>query len=609
MKISYNWLKWYIPEVPEAEKLSDIFTFHICEVDSLDKLPDGDYVFDLKVLPDRAHDLLSHLGVARELSSLLGISFNDPTAQYKIPEATATNLQIKLETDKCRRYTARIVRNVSVGASPEWVVKHLESIGQRSINNVVDAANLVMYDCGQPIHAFDLDKVTGSIVVRLAKAGEEITTLDNKQVKLIEADMVIADDAHVLAIAGVKGGKVAEVDINTKNIIIEVANFDGTTVRKTRRNINIFTDAAKRFENDLSPELCDYAMREMSGLLLEYFAEGPEGPKGAEWEETIDVYPNKQTPRTLAFRLSKMSSMLGYELTPDEAEQVLNRYHFKFTKDGDKYEIDVPAMRLDLNIEEDMVEEFGRVLGYDRVAPKLPEMDFKPEIDEIYTKINIARAKLLEDGYSEVMTYAFCDKGEVEVLASASDKKFLRTNLKDGLVESVKLNVLNSPLLGIADIKVFEIGKVFFKDHEEWHVAYGGKKEIKEVTLDEFTSPEQENFVVPPASGFPHEQNLSAPAEYFKMWSLYPFIVRDIALWVPNAVSSSDVENIIKEHVNELVVKGPVLFDKFTKGEKTSYAFRLVFQSFERTLTDEEVAGVMEKINTALKAHADWELR
>jgi len=496
------------------------------------------------------------------------------------------------------------VRNVSVGASPEWVVKHLESIGQRSINNVVDAANLVMYDCGQPVHAFDLDKVSGSIIVRQARDGEDITTLDNKQVKLTERDTVIADEKNVLAIAGIKGGKVAEVDANTKNIIIEIANFDAISVRKTRRVTNIFTDAAKRFENDLSPELCEYAMREMSGLLVEY------GCK--DFEEIVDVYPNKQTPRTLSFRLSKMSSMLGYELLPQEAEDVLRRYHFKFNKDGDKYEIDVPAMRLDLNIEEDMVDEFGRILGYDRVIPKLPDIDFKPKIDEVYNQIATVRAKLLAGGYSEVMTYAFCDKGEVQVLASASDKKFLRTNLSDGLKESIKLNNLNVPFLGIKESKIFEIGTVFLGDKEEVHVAYGDKKEVKEVTLDKFLE----------ASSDASAQVLGSPGDYarpdhsqkhmgsaFKMWSLYPFIVRDIALWVPNAVSSSDVENIIKEHVNELVVKGPVLFDKFTKGEKTSYAFRLVFQSFERTLTDEEVAGVMEKINTALKAHADWELR
>ncbi len=595
MKISYEWLKWYIPEVPPADKLSDIFTFHVCEVDSLEKLENGDYIFDLKVLPDRAHDLLSHHGVARELASLLNLKFIDPTPNYKIPASKPTNLEIKVDTEDCRRYTGRIVRNVTVGKSPDWVVKHLESIGQRSINNIVDAANIVMYDCGQPIHAFDLDKVSGPLIIRKAKLGEEITTLDNKQVKLTDKDTVIADDQNVLAIAGIKGGKVAEVDENTKNIIIEIANFDPVSVRKTRRAINIFTDAATRFENDLSPELCDFAMREMTGLLVEYGC--------TEFEDVVDVYQKKPESRKLKFRLSKMSSMLGYDLKPEMAQDVLTRYNFNYTVEGDWYEIEVPNMRLDLAIEEDLAEEFGRVLGYDKVVPELPKIDFNPKRNEVYEKIQKARAYLLKEGYSEVMTYTFCNKGEVEVLASASDKKFLRTNLSDGIKESIKLNTLNAPLLGIKDVKVFEIGKVFLKDAEEWHVAYGDKKNVTEITLDEFVSREEVGSLEFPRS------NLKERDTSFQMWSLYPFIVRDIALWVPEGVSSDEVASVISANANELVVKGPELFDTFTKEGKTSYAFRLVFQSFDRTLTDEEVSTVMDKINLALKADSGWELR
>ncbi len=605
MKISYEWLKWYIPEIGEAEKLSDIFTFHVCEVDSLDKLPDGDYVFDLKVLPDRAHDLLSHQGVARELASLLGITFVDPTEKYKIPQSSPTSLQIKVDTVDCLRYTGRIVRNVNVGKSPLWVIKHLESIGQRSINNIVDAANIVMYDCGQPIHAFDLDKVSGGLVVRKANPGEEITTLDNKQVKLTERDTVIADEKNVLAIAGIKGGKLAEVDENTKNIIIEIANFDSTSVRKTRRSINIFTDAAKRFENDLSPELCDFAMIEMCGLLVEYGC--------TEFEDVVDVYQKKPESRKLKFRLSKMSSMLGYELTQEIAKEVLNKYNFKFTTDGDWYEIEVPTLRLDLVIEEDMAEEFGRVLGYDKVVPELPKINLKLKHNEIYTNIGLVREKLLFDGYSEVMTYSFCNKGEVEVLASASDKKFLRTNLSDGIKESIKLNNLNAPLLGVKDVKVFEIGKVFTKSGEEWHVAYGDKKNVIELTLGEFfskASPDTFTQVLGSLGPQPQpDRSQKYASSAFKMWSLYPFIVRDIALWVPADVSSEQVAQIISSNKNDLVVKGPDLFDTFTKDSRTSYAFRLVFQSFDRTLTDDDVSAVMDEINNALKNNTNWELR
>ena len=193
MKISYNWLKWYIPNVVEPEKLRDVFTYHLTEVESLDKLGTGDtsdWIFDLNILPNRAHDLLSHSGVARELSGQLGISFTDPTKTYedimakKIisltdPEGKSTSngagLKVEIQTPNCRRYMARIIRNIKVGPSPEWVVKHLESIGQRSINNIVDATNLVMYNCGQPTHAFDLNKITDNkLAITNATDGEEL---------------------------------------------------------------------------------------------------------------------------------------------------------------------------------------------------------------------------------------------------------------------------------------------------------------------------------------------------------------------------------------------------------------------------------------------------
>ncbi len=249
--ISYNWLKWYIPEAPEASKLADVFNYHLCEVESVEKRPDGDFIFDLNILPNRAHDLLSHQGVARELASLLNIKFADPTPKYKIPESKPTILKIDIQSDKCRRYMGRIVRNVKVGPSPEWVVQHLASIGQRSINNMVDAANIVMFDCGQPTHVFDLNKTKEKLIIRQAKEGEKLITLDNRDWKLESSYLIIADQKEPLVVAGIKGGKIAEVEENTKDIILEVANFDPTSIRKTAQELNIVTDSKKRFENDL----------------------------------------------------------------------------------------------------------------------------------------------------------------------------------------------------------------------------------------------------------------------------------------------------------------------------------------------------------------------
>ena len=219
MKISYNWLKWYVSELPAADTLSDVFMYHLAEVESVETSAD-DTVYDINILPNRAHDLLSHMGVARELAGQLGLAYNDPTPNYKIPASVPTKLAVEIATPNARRYMARIVRGVKVGPSPEWVVKHLASIGQRSINNIVDATNIVLFDCGQPTHAFDLSKLSNEkVTVRMATDGETMTTLDKKDVSLKSTDMIIADESGVLALAGVKGGTKAEVDDATIDIL------------------------------------------------------------------------------------------------------------------------------------------------------------------------------------------------------------------------------------------------------------------------------------------------------------------------------------------------------------------------------------------------------
>ncbi|MFA6353777.1 MAG: phenylalanine--tRNA ligase subunit beta [Candidatus Paceibacterota bacterium] len=594
MKISYNWLKSYIPETPDVDKLVDIFNYHLCEMESLENMPDSDVVFDIKVLPNRAHDLLSHRGIAQELSSLFNIPFVDPILECKVPESKSTKLKIEIKTDKCRRYAGRIIKNVKVSTSPEWMIKYLESIGQRSINNIVDASNIVMYGCGQPTHAFDLDKVDGEIIIRDAKDGEKMTTLDNKEVNFKSSNIVIADSKNTLAIAGIKGGKIAEVDNNTKNIILEVANFDSTSVRKTAQALNIFTDARKRYENDLSPELVTYAMKKLSALILEMCPE-------AIFEEIVDVYPKKQEIKKLSFSVDRISKILGLTVSANEIKDILKRYNFEFENNNGNFEIVVPSLRLDLTIEEDMAEEIGRILGYDKVKGKVPKINFQPKQNKMYAKILWARTKLLNDGYSEIMNSTFCNNGEVEVLASASDKKFLRTNLTDGLKESLKLNQLNAPLLGMNEIKIFEIGTVFKKDKEEMHVAYGDKKEIKEMSLDEFyKKAESDTFDQDlMLRNVDHLQKHTGAA--FKMWSLFPFIARDVAVWVPEGVINEDVAKIIKENMGNMIIKGPELFDEFKKGNQISYAFRLVFQSFERTLTDQEVNDIMTQITNKIK--------
>ncbi|HPS21191.1 MAG TPA: phenylalanine--tRNA ligase subunit beta [Candidatus Paceibacterota bacterium] len=599
MKVSYNWLQNYFEEkLPEPEKIADGIIFHSFEVEETDKVG-NDTIFDIKVLPDRAHDCLSHWGIAKEISAIFDLKIKEE--EYKTFEPKQTELKIEVQDEKCLRYMGRIIKNIKISESPAWLKEKLEAIGQKSINNIVDAANYVMFDLGQPIHSFDLDKLTSSkLIIRNAKAGEQITTLDKKEVNLDESVLLIADEKDPLVIAGIKGGVKAEVDNSTKNIVIEVADFNPVSTRKTARKINILTDAVKRYENEISPELCEKTMHAITDLIVKV--------AGGEVEDIVDVYNEKQEERTVEVSVEYLNKRLGSNFTKQEIENVWQKLKFEYTEKQDNvFEIKVPVLRLDIIGPHDLAEEVIRILGYDRLEEKLPEVKCEQKANDLFTKILYARNKLLTDGYSEVMTYVFRDKGEVEVLASASDKKFLRTNIADGLKESLKLNQLNMPILDLKEIKIFEIGTVFKKGKEEMHVAFNVKKEIKEMLLDEFCKDMGDVEVA-----FKELIN-SVPKlnseDKFNIWSVYPFISRDIAVWMPESEDPENLKKILKEYGTDLMIKEPYLFDKFTKEGRTSYAFRLVFQSYDRTLTDDEISEIMAKISHKISENSSWEIR
>lgn len=592
MLISYKWLKSYIPEIPSVDKLTELITFNLCEIEDVKELSNGDFIFDLKILPDRAHDLLSHKGVAYEISGLLGLKVKEN--EYQKIEGNKTNLQIEIQTPQCSRYLGRIVRGVKIAPSPDWVVQYLESIGQRSINNIVDATNIVLFDIGQPIHAFDLNKLKDEkIVVKNANDGDELYLVGSEKLKakLKDKDIVITDGIKNLAVAGVKGGLDSGIDNETTNILIEVANFDAISVRKTARRLGIQTDASKRYENDLSPILCDKAMDEISALILEMCP-------GALFEEVIDIYNKKPEQRSVSFSTKYICRALGVEIKKEEIERILKNYNYEFIFNDDNWTIKVPNLRLDITGGHDMVEEIGRAYGYEKIKGEIPVLDFHKKDNDTWTKICFAKNKLIKDGYFEVMNYALTNKGEIEILAAASDKNFLRTNLLDGLLKSYEFNRLNLPFLEISEIKIFEVGTIFTKKGEEIHVAYCDKKNKVEITLDEFVSDFVEPEFNPVVSGSP----------VFKLWSLYPFITRDIAVWLPEGEDKKKLENIFDQEGTELLIKKPYLFDQFTKEGRTSFAYRLVFQSYDRTLTDEEVTLIMSKINEKIIS-LNWEIR
>lgn len=330
-KASYKWIKdFYDENLPDIETFSRLLTMSSSEVDGVEE-NDDDFVLDIKVLPSLAHSCLCHRGIAKEYGALSGKKvkkYSRIFSDFKISESK-NKLSVKIHEDKfCRRYIGRLVENIEVKDSPVWLKEKLESIGQRSINNIVDATNFVMLELGQPMHAFDADKLKSlSIDVRKAKVGEKITTLDNKDVELDKETLLIANEDIPLAIAGIKGGNFAEVDKNTKNIVLESANFDPVNIRKTSQRINIKTDASKRYENEISPEIAFEAMDILTRIISEVASNNK-----TLISDIVDVYPRKTNKYKVGISTKEASSIVGIDFMDKDLEKVFDRLCFFYEK-------------------------------------------------------------------------------------------------------------------------------------------------------------------------------------------------------------------------------------------------------------------------------------
>src|SRR3989344_4701610 len=325
MVVSYQWLESYFKEkLPSPESVKETLIFHAFEVESMEKRGD-DTIFDIKVLPDRAHDCLSHRGIARELSAHLKIPLVEENSN-EVQEHKKTSRPLSIVNNEemlCRRYAGRIVEHVTVGPSPDVLKKSLLGIGQKSINNIVDATNYVMFDIGQPLHAFDADKVIGKIVVRKAHEDEHIITLDGKDVALDSETLIIVDDEGPLAIAGIKGGTKAQITDATKTIILEAANFAPGAIRKTSRRLGIQTDSSKRFENERSPEGVKEALERVTALIQR--VAGDDLHIGA----LVDIYSRKPNSYIVGVSIDEVNDVLGTNLSEHDIILILKRASFE----------------------------------------------------------------------------------------------------------------------------------------------------------------------------------------------------------------------------------------------------------------------------------------
>ncbi len=589
MKVSYQWLQSRINgSLPEPEKVAEAITFHAFEIDSITREGE-DTVFDIKILPDRAHDCLSHRGIAREVAAIFKVSFKkeelpspNPTQDFSFP--------VEVQSELCRRYIGAIVRGVKIGPSPDWLKKRLEVIGQKSINNIVDATNFILFDLGQPIHAFDLAKIDKGIVVRSARAGERFMTLSGEEKELTEEMLVIADYVGILGLAGVKGGKTAEVSTDTTDIFIEVANFDPISIRKTARKLGLLTDAAKRFENEITPALAAEGMSAILSLITTI--------AGGTVEGVFDYYPIPVTPWTIEVPLIDVQRLLGKSITLKDITETFDRYGYQYQLSGETVLLTPPLERLDLQGVHDVAEDVGRMVGLEHFEPKLITPPLPVSLNETFVRMQESRCRLIEAGYQEVLTYSFRKKGEVQVAYGSKETPALRTNLLEGLRESYELNKKNKELLNVQEIKLFEIGTVFFEDREEIHIATIDSTGEQEIKLEAF---------IPEISEVLSKLPTATLGVLFKPWSPYPYIVRDVAVWATDDQKET-LEQIVNEFGKTHTALGPSLFDSFSKDGRVSYAYRFVFLSFEKTLTDTEVNEIFQKLHDQLK-QSGFEIR
>ncbi len=593
MKVSRNWLNnFFDAPLPSAQELSDALTFHAFEIDGVEKVGEDD-ILDVKVTPNRGHDCLSHRGIARELSAILKLPLKDDPFKLDFDISKKSDkVTVTIEdSNLCPRYMAGYITGVVVGPSPAWLVTSLEAIGQRSINNVVDATNLVMFNTGQPLHAFDATRLGSlSIGVRPARAGESLEALDKKVYELNPSQLVIVADDRPVGIAGIKGGQADRIDTDTKDILLESATFNGVAIRRAAQALKLRTDASSRFEQGLSPELCAVGMRQVAKLIVEI--------AGGTIEGFVDVYPNPQKQTYVATTVEQVNKLLGTRLTGADIADAFQRLGFAYKEQDGVFEVQSPPERLDLEIAEDLVEEVGRIVGFDTVpAIPLPPFEKVQEINKNFYAAERAREEWATKGYCEVITSVFADKGERVVLNKVDGvRPYLRDSLVPGLVEALAKNKPNKDLLGLKEVKLFEIG-----------VVWKGGREV--VMLGTVTEKEKatEMMLVGPEAPEAYDDLPLSVAERYKTFSKYPYIVRDIALWVPADTNADAVLENIAAEAGELCAKVR-LFDTFSKEGKTSLAFRLIFQSMERTLTEAEANDAMQKVSDKLKAQG-FEIR
>ena len=433
----------------------------------------SDVVYDLEVTPNRP-DLNSVIGIAREIAAITGNELKIPVIQFLNTESEPIDGLVSVQNDEpelCPRYTARIVRKVKVGPSPDWLKSTLEKVGIRSINNVVDITNYVMLESGQPLHAFDyhLLKAAGNatpkIVIRRAAEGEKFTTLDGKERTLTNQMLLIADETKGVALAGVMGGKNSEINDQTVDVLIESAAFKPQNIRATSKKLELRSDSSYRFERGSDVGICDWASRRAAQLICDL-------ANGQVLGHAIDNYPQPSAPKHITLHFAKSKDLLGIGISHAEQVSFLEKLGMQIVEQTPGVcTVSIPTWRVDMKREVDLIEEVGRLYGVDKIPSTPPRGALGSNVfDAVYDQIGEARRILAGLGLNEAQGQTLISKAEcrikneeIVVLANplSSDMDVLRPSLLPGLIHSLRHNVSRKNY----DVALFEIGRVFMNDN------------------------------------------------------------------------------------------------------------------------------------------------
>lgn len=652
-----------ITELPDTSKIGE---------DPLKVLGLDDTIYDLDNHKRRNNDCYYHIGFAYEVATVLNKRVHLPESDYhEIDESIKDKFSLDVETKKCPYYIAKMVKNVKIGESPEFIKNRLKSAGMRSINNIVDISNYVMLEYGQPLHFFDYDKLGQHVLVRDAVDGEEIITLDGKNRKLTEDDIVITDGEKPVCIAGVMGGENTEVDESTTTVLIESAIFDAVSIRLTAQRLDLKSEASIRYGKGLNFEYTDEAIKRAC-FLLEKYASG-EVLKDEIKHDVID-----KSEKRVDFTKNDINKMLGIELTDEDVKTELTRLDFGYTYENGIFHVVIPRRRLDVEANiNDIAEEIGRFYGYENLVSKVPRVPIRlgRYADDVRLR-KMVSTRLRASGLNEAKTYTLTspemakmfkyDNLENVILPNpmSVDKSVVRTSILPSLINVFDYNKARK----VSDILIYEIAKTYDINYNETtkaailmsgnyltngvlginvKVDFFVLKGIVENLLDYLGFKNRYSFVQ--ANDLPEmhpnmsarimldrneigiigrvhpsikkdeiyvcELNLNSllsrvkPIKY-KTASKYPSIEKDFAFIVNNDVTNAEMKEAIKKSAGRILDSVNIfdIYENIEEGKK-SMAYKLVFKDETRTLSDEEVMVVFNKVIKDIETKFDAKLR